>query len=801
MNNIIKRKWNQNSMVIIEDLQGMAFQAESGGHTFQISGIDGEGNTVALSGTPAGVMLRSDGQDVALTCSVSEGVVSATLPANAYVVPGRFGLTIFMTSDGQKTAIYAAVGTVGKTSSGTVAPPAGSDVVTLVNQINTAIAAIPANYNACFAPAYSTSGLYSVGQYVTYNGNLYRCNTAITTAETWTAAHWTQTNLGADVYDLKSALNFNSENAYASDHVIKSVNDVMAGRYQGAYLNPNYANSKIYDIPENAKKAVIHMDAAGGFNAYTFLNASKQVLGNYYYRPSEDETGAVYTVDIPQEATYIVCGNTAAKFDSIDVYFICESQSVTINDDFAFTTGATTVLSDCNNAKLNTVYLILVTDASQFPSNMPSNAIVGHINYVVTIKNILNNNIFKVQYVFDESFIAIAHRSFSSNAWGNWAVDNAKDDTIKHMNRIFGVTTNIKNVLSDANNALNNTEYCFLATDSTQLPSNLPAWTPKSGSEFYLLTKDMQFINNTGFRAQFLYNKDHKTIAKRNKNNATWSDWTPADGITIEVGSGKDFATLKDAIAAGVKAKNVTLLIYDGTYDFIEEFGGQAYFDSLPATTMGESYDNQYILYNGIKLVFSANSEVVANYNGSNHNVAKNISCFAVPLDHNLDASYEIYNLTIEGKNLDYLFHDDTGSASKPYHRVYKNCRMYLDNSENQGKNAMSCIGGGMGISGEITIENCYFNTEDTDIEARYHADVSYHNGENSGCKGNIHVSDCYFSHTFRVAGYGSSTAITYAYVNNCSMSSALIEDIEVPSAYTIQNMKIVGYCNEMRPN
>ena len=214
MNNIIKRKWNQNSMVIIEDLQGMAFQAESGGHTFQISGIDGEGNTVALSGTPAGVMLRADGQDVTLTCSVSEGVVSATLPANAYSVPGRFGLTIFLTSDGQKTAIYAAVGTVGKTSSGTVAPPAGSDVVTLVNQINTAIAAIPASYNSCFAPAYSTSGLYSVGQYVTYDGKLYRCNTVITTAETWTAAHWTQTNLGADVYDLNSAFDKETGNIF-----------------------------------------------------------------------------------------------------------------------------------------------------------------------------------------------------------------------------------------------------------------------------------------------------------------------------------------------------------------------------------------------------------------------------------------------------------------------------------------------------------------------------------------------------------------------------------------------------------
>jgi len=209
MNNIIKRKWNQNSMVIIEDLQGMAFQAESGGHTFQISGIDGEGNAVALSGTPAGVMLRTDGQDVALTCSVSGGVVSATLPANAYSVPGRFGLTIFLTSDGQKTAIYAAVGTVSKTSSGTVAPPAGSDVVDLVNAIATAVATIPASYTdlmASVAPTYSSSGLYAVGSYAWYNGKLYRCTTAITSGETWTSGHWTLANLGSDLVDLKSAL-------------------------------------------------------------------------------------------------------------------------------------------------------------------------------------------------------------------------------------------------------------------------------------------------------------------------------------------------------------------------------------------------------------------------------------------------------------------------------------------------------------------------------------------------------------------------------------------------------------------
>lgn len=56
------------------------------------------------------------------------------------------------------------------------------------------------------AAAYSSSAKYAVGDYVFYGGTLYRCTTAITTAEAWTAAHWTAAVLGEDVGDLKSAL-------------------------------------------------------------------------------------------------------------------------------------------------------------------------------------------------------------------------------------------------------------------------------------------------------------------------------------------------------------------------------------------------------------------------------------------------------------------------------------------------------------------------------------------------------------------------------------------------------------------
>ena len=78
-----------------------------------------------------------------------------------------------------------------------------------------AIAAAKAAVLNAMAPAYSTSATYAVGDYVNYNGSIYRCTTAITTAESWTSGHWTAVVLGADlasqVSDLKTQI-FDNEN-------------------------------------------------------------------------------------------------------------------------------------------------------------------------------------------------------------------------------------------------------------------------------------------------------------------------------------------------------------------------------------------------------------------------------------------------------------------------------------------------------------------------------------------------------------------------------------------------------------
>lgn len=56
------------------------------------------------------------------------------------------------------------------------------------------VANVKAN-TASLAAAYSETATYAVGDAVTHDGKLYKCAVAITTAEAWTPAHWTETTV------------------------------------------------------------------------------------------------------------------------------------------------------------------------------------------------------------------------------------------------------------------------------------------------------------------------------------------------------------------------------------------------------------------------------------------------------------------------------------------------------------------------------------------------------------------------------------------------------------------------------
>ena len=330
MNTIIKRTWNQNRMVTIEDLRGMAFQAESGGHTFEISGINDANEAVSLSGTVAGVFMRPDGADVALTGDASDGVVSVTLSDACYAVAGRFGLYIFVTSDSKKTCVYACIGTVAQTSYGTVAGDTPQDVVDLINAINAAIASIPADYSdlmAAVAPTYSNTALYAVGAYAWYDGKLYRCTAAITTAETWTAAHWTAAVLGDDVAEVKSAINNISDNvsdiSYSKNLYNKDEPNVLIG-YILTGTNPIIkANSTTRTIYVKCEPNTTYTVSKIGSTRFSVAYANQlPVVGASIYGVISNAARRAITITTGADAAYLVAyvwngGTDTLTFDEI----------------------------------------------------------------------------------------------------------------------------------------------------------------------------------------------------------------------------------------------------------------------------------------------------------------------------------------------------------------------------------------------------------------------------------------------------------------------------------------------------
>ena len=82
---------------------------------------------------------------------------------------------------------FATTSYYGVTKLATSATSTSTTTALTPRSLNSLVQNIIADY-----PVYSTSATYEVGDRVRYNFNIWECKTAITTAEAWTAVHWTE---------------------------------------------------------------------------------------------------------------------------------------------------------------------------------------------------------------------------------------------------------------------------------------------------------------------------------------------------------------------------------------------------------------------------------------------------------------------------------------------------------------------------------------------------------------------------------------------------------------------------------
>ena len=228
-----------NKSVKVRYLGGNLFSQDVQGNLIGVELTrNGEGYTDG--GSVAANVIRADGATVAVAGSISGSKAQIILPAAAYAIEGAVTIIIKLTEGGQTTTIAAIISMVYQTTTsitvdpGTVIP----SIQALIDQIETAVAGIPADYSELWtslAPAYSSSAKYAAGQYCTNGGKVYRCTTPITAGETWTASHWTAVNLGGEISDIKSAIANVVESA--APYIISNVTDFVTDDWELGGIN------------------------------------------------------------------------------------------------------------------------------------------------------------------------------------------------------------------------------------------------------------------------------------------------------------------------------------------------------------------------------------------------------------------------------------------------------------------------------------------------------------------------------------------------------------------------------------
>ena len=111
---------------------------------------------------------------------------------------------------------------------------------------------------------YDATATYDVGAYCIHENKLYKCTTAIATAEAWNSAHWTATTVGAELgakvntSDIVNNLTSTATDKPLSAAQGKALNDAMT-QYQTLTVNAD--SSKI----ENVTAKQIGKVVVGGF--------------------------------------------------------------------------------------------------------------------------------------------------------------------------------------------------------------------------------------------------------------------------------------------------------------------------------------------------------------------------------------------------------------------------------------------------------------------------------------------------------------------------------------------------------
>lgn len=292
--------------VKVQVVKGNLFSQDNNGNLIGVK-VFNNGTPVTLTGTITASIIRADGTTVAEIGTISGNEASVTLPSSAYAIPGIETIVIKNATGSTVTTLCAVVVYIYSSSTDTIIDPGTilPSITSLILAIESAVASIPADYSSLWeslAPTFSTSTSYKIGNYVTYNGGLYRFIAAH--SGDWSSSDVISVSIGNDLANANSNIFSLYEGISTIDANGERLSFNESGYifYSNGLLQPTESakNTGLVFIKGLSKAYIITQLGTGGASI-AFYNKNKEYIKSI----SQEGSGLVrtnYVIDFLNDA-------------------------------------------------------------------------------------------------------------------------------------------------------------------------------------------------------------------------------------------------------------------------------------------------------------------------------------------------------------------------------------------------------------------------------------------------------------------------------------------------------------------
>lgn len=467
--------------VKVQYLDGNLFSLDNAGNLIGVT-LTRDGADYSGGGSVSANVIRSDGGTVAVSGALSGKTATVVLPQAAYAVPGVVSIVVKLTVSGQVTTIAALVANVYRSSTDTAIDPGTiiPSVQALIAAIDTAVASIPADYSslwASLAPAFSTSSAYTAGQYVTYNGGLYRFTTDHA-AGAWNSSQVASANLGGEISDLKSAMSAVVDGGFIPLELEFT---------DGGYISNSGENVGEVIPYQNWKyTGFIDISSREDNSCFVFTTAPNGTTYNAFYN-SEKTCISIFdasagSITPPATAKYVRmsvqeaynCG-VKIKTNGLDGKIGRDEYTTDFNNALSFKGNINALgITNIDNIIGNGIYVCSdYTGITGLPVDANNIPIVG----TIIVSSSLNVGTYRgAQYLIGRDQKIHVRVKNSTSSWTNWDTEIFSNEIIGNaLMEYSGGQITDNSLLTDANNCANNTIYRINIGATASAPNNLPA--------------------------------------------------------------------------------------------------------------------------------------------------------------------------------------------------------------------------------------------------------------------------------------------------------------------------------------